>query len=569
MSHAPLRPYQLDAVRATFAGWARGLRSVAFVLPTGDGKTRTFTAVLDEWLATNPGRRVLVVAHRIELIEQAAADIREYTDRSVGIVMATRNQAGAEVVVASVQTLASDRRRAMIRNVGLIIVDECHRSAARSYVSLLAYWPDAKVLGVTATFSRSDDLGLGLVFEDVVYHRTIADSIAGRGNGGVPSLVRPRGLRVTVEDLDLRRVRTLGKLGDYREGDLGRAIGDSLAPKRVAEAWLEHAAGRQGLLFAPTVESAGAFADALNAEGIPARLVHGGTTPGERSAALDAFRAGSVAVLCNCSVFTEGTNLPMASVCVVARPTKSSGLYIQMVGRALRLFCPEHGKRARVDCCPAAKRDGLVLDVVGVAAQHSLAARVELFGSAVAEVIERDEMPPDDDEPELPLDGPEVVDLGDDGTVTVTESSRGELVATPVDLFGASGMAWGLTPAGAWYVPAGDALIAVMPGQFGGADVVRVPTDVRVPPSVIELTVPNLAEAMAIGEAQSGVAKRRKWSPRSIAATDKQKHHARKWGVQFDENVGLGELSMLIDAAKAVKLIDQGLALRCPWITYG
>lgn len=558
MTRHQLREYQRDAADAAFDGWERGLKRVALVLPTADGKTTIFTAVIERWLADNAGRRALVVAHRKELIEQAAARVRQNMPGTpVGVVMAERNQTLAPVLVGSIQTLASERRRSMLRNVGLIVVDECHRSVAASYRGLLDAWPDAQALGVTATMSRSDDLALGDVWQDVVYRRTIAQSLRGEGNDGVPTLVRPVGVRVVVDDLDLRRVKV--SRGDYADGDLGRAVADSMAPQMIAKAYREQCADRQGIVFAPTVDSARVIADALSAEGFPAALVHGGTPAGERSAALDAFRAGSVRVLCNCAVFTEGTDLPMASVCVIARPTKHSGLYIQMVGRVLRLW--------------PGKVDALVLDVAGAAARHSLDARVELFGVEAAERIEAEDVEPVEalDELEIETGSDLELDFDRDG---VERGADGKLIFTIVDLFAGSETAWSRTPRGIWYFPGHQRFVAILPAdpaRGGGHDVVTVQRwGAGCDP--IALNVAGIAESMRIGEsvieAVDRKVSRRHQGGRGLLPTEKTLAYAARLGLDVRPGAGAHEVSEMITAVEAQRRIDGRLLPQLPWLTY-
>lgn len=563
MSRHVSRPYQVAAGRAVRDAWAGGMARPAYVLPTGEGKTQVIAAeIVEPWLAENPGRRALVVAHRIELIEQAADRLRRTLDGvPVGVVMAGRNQTLAPVLVGSVQTLASARRRAQLRNVGLIVVDEAHRAAAVSYRSLLEHFGcyDGRcvAVGCTATMTRSDDLALGDVWQDVVFRRTIGQAVRGEGNDGVPTLVRPVGLRVTVDDLDLRRVKT--SRGDYQDGDLGRAVAESLAPKMIAEAIREQCPDRQGIIFAPTVDSARVIMEAMDAEGFPAALVHGGTPAGERSAVLDAFRAGSVRWLANCQVFTEGTDLPMASVCVIARPTKHSGLYIQMVGRVLRLW--------------PGKVDALVLDVAGAAARHTLDARVELFGVEAAQAIEAEavDAEPLDPVDELAIETGTELDFDRDG---VTRAPDGRLIFEVVDLFAGSTTAWSRTPKGIWYFPGHERFVCILPAdptRGGGHDVVTVQRwGAGCAP--IALNVPGIAESMRIGESVIEAVDRRTsnrqrgW--RAGRPSEKTLAFAARLGLDVPLGAGAGEVSDMITAVEAKRRIDDRLLPVLPWITY-
>lgn len=579
MSRHTLRPYQREAVDAVRAAWAGGMRRPALVLPTGEGKTTVFTSVIEGWMADNPGRRALIVAHRRELIEQAANRVRRNMPGTpVGVVMGTRNDTLPPVLVGTNLTLAGRRRRDMLRNVGLIVVDEAHRAAARSYVSVLEHWPDAVALGVTATMSRSDDLALGDVWQDVVFRRTIGQAIRGEGNDGRPTLVRPVGIKVTVDDLDLRRVRV--QSGDYQDGALGRALSDSMAPQMIAKAYREQCPDRQGIIFAPTVDSARVIMEAMASEGFSAALVHGGTPDKERSAVLDAFRAGSVQVLTNCGVFIEGTDLPMTGVIVIARPTKHSGLYIQMVGRGARLWCPVHQDdpgSPGFACCDQMKTDFWVLDVAGAAARHSLDARVELFGVEAAAAIEAEDVDPVDTEPVDPLDEIEIesngpLDFDRDGVAEV----NGKLVFTVVDLFAGSETAWSRTPRGVWFFPGRERFVCLVPAdpaRGGGIDVVSV-NRWGAGCDPVALNVAGIAEAMRVGESVIGYADRMtaRRSPRGWRAgrpSEKTLGYAERLGLRIPFGAGAGEVSEMITDREAERRIDGRLLPSLPWIQYG
>jgi len=578
VSRHTLRPYQREAVDAIRAAWAGGMRRPALVLPTGEGKTTVFTSVIERWMADNPGRRALIVAHRRELIEQAANRVRRNMPGTpVGVVMGTRNDTLPPVLVGTNLTLAGRRRRDMLRNVGLVVVDEAHRAAARSYVSVLEHWPDAVALGVTATMSRSDDLALGDIWEDVVYRRTIGQAIRGEGNDGKPTLVRPIGIKVTVDDLDLRRVKV--QSGDYQDGALGRALSDSMAPQMIAKAYREQCPDRQGIMFAPTVDSARVIAEAMDAEGFRTALVHGGTPDRERAAVLDDYRAGRTQVLSNCGVFTEGTDLPMTGVIVIARPTKHSGLYIQMVGRGARLWCPIHQDdpgSPGFACCDQMKTDFLVLDVAGAAARHSLDARIELFGVEAAAALEAEDIDPADVEPvdveELEIEtGGVGLDFDRDGVAEV----NGKLIFTVVDLFAGSETAWSRTPRGVWFFPGHERFVCLVPAdpaRGGGIDVVSV-NRWGAGCEPVALNVPGIGEAMRVGEGVVSFVDRkvsrrnRGW--RAGRPTEKMLGYAARLGLSVPLGCGAGEVSEMITNAEAQKRIDGRLLPSLPWVQYG
>lgn len=512
MTRVELWEHQHEAVRAVESEWARGVRRTALVLPTSGGKTITFSEVIRRWCLANPGRRAVVVAHRTELIEQAAADIRQQCELPVGIVKAERNQTRARVVVASVQTLASrdGRRAAQIADVGLVVVDECHRSAADSYVAALrtfGCWEPAGAvaLGVTATLSRSDGKALGDVWESVAYERTIADMLATLDpKTGRPVLVRPRGIFVKVEDLDLRGVRRTG--GDYRDADLGAALVDSLAPKRIAEAYREHADDRPGIVFCPTIASAEAVLEALRGDGRAAEIVTGKTPAGDRARIVQRFKAGALQILVNVGVFTEGTNLRRISCVVIARPTLHSGLYIQMAGRGLRT-CDEEGKR---DC--------LILDVVGVTRRHRLQAEIDLFGDDVMERREKELDDGEQDEIDLeePDDDPEV--RQDDDQIRI--DPLGRLISVEVDLFHGTAYDWQRTRRGAWFLALHKRYMTVLPAENGGFDVFSVPSAYSEPWQHVTWAVDlnqarNAAECQIMPGERSNAHKRTSWRRRS------------------------------------------------------
>lgn len=332
-----LRDYQTRSIAAIHTEWDAGVRRPAVVLPTGAGKTVVFAHLAEQFLAANPGRRVLVLAHTNELIEQAAHKIRLVApDRSIGIVKAERNEVHAEIVVGSVQSLRSEKRRAQVRRVGLIIVDECHHATARTYQDILTYfgamtplctecreasdqvsegagercWPShcpdegcvtgitqngpVYVAGFTATLVRGDKAKLSDIWESVAFKLSIAFMI----RSGY--LLDVKGKRVEVPDLNLSKVKVSG--GDYQEGALGEALEEAFAPEIVAKAYVEHAADRKGILFAPLVHTAYAFAEAFNTVGIVTEVVHGALPKEERRGVLARLRSGETQVVCNAMV---------------------------------------------------------------------------------------------------------------------------------------------------------------------------------------------------------------------------------------------------------------------------
>lgn len=418
------RPYQAEAIKALIAGWQGPQNRLAVVLPTGAGKTVVFANLISELLAQLGGRRALVIAHREELIEQAAAKIRAVRpDLRVGVVKAERDEhQDADVIVASIQTLAVERRRQAIENIGVVIVDECHHAAAPSYMTVLDHfgaWRGLPVAGFTATMTRADG-GLAEVWQEVVFTLDILEMI----EDGY--LCDVRGKRVIVDGLDLDSVRT--RAGDLQDGQLGQALEDSDAGPVVAKAYQEHAGDRPGVVFTPTVSTAQSMAEAFTAAGIPAAAVWGDMSRDDRAATLDRYRAGDVQVLTNCMVLTEGFDAPWTSCAVIARPTKSAGLYCQMAGRALRLF--------------DGKKDALILDVMGASTRHKLASIVDLTGREAP-------MPTEDQTLR------EAVREAEEKARRRLDLSR--IQVEEIDLFSGSIVRWLKTESGVWFIPVTDA----------------------------------------------------------------------------------------------------------------
>lgn len=540
MSGLALRDYQTEAVGAVESALAGGMRRPAVVLPTGAGKTVVFGEIVRRRHRERDAGRTVVLVHREELARQAVAKLQAAAPHlRTGVVKADRDEVGAPVVVASVQTLRNEARRRRLRGVGLIIVDECHHATASSYRTVLDHYGalgqgPAVAVGFTATMSRGDGVGLGEIWEDIVYTRDIRYMIT-RG-----FLVPPRGIRVRVEDLDLSKVRRTA--GDYSEGQLGEALAASLAPERIVEAYREHAKDRPTLLFVPTVAFAELMVERLSAEGVAAVCVHGSMPAAERAAALAGFIAGSVSVLVNCMVLTEGTDLPLASCVIIARPTCHAGLYVQMVGRVLRPY--------------PGKADALVLDVVGASVRHRLAGLVDLIG-------ERDSEPGEGVEPVERLAG-----------LALDEREQmwadGPIVAEEVDLFHGSRSAWLRTRGGVWFIPTDRRYIALIPGMAPDLwDVVSIDRRRVGESDWVIRGVGDLGYAMAHGEAcvtheeERYAMKQVAWRKRP--ATQKQRALAQQYGVIVAENARSGEASNAITVAEASWRIDPRVPVQ-PWV---
>lgn len=327
-----LRPYQADAVERVREALRSGCRAPLLVAPTGAGKTIMFSFVASG--AASRGKRVLILCHRKELIRQAS---RKLYDAGVehGIIAPGFTPTRDLVQIASVQTLA--RRLAKGREpFDLIVVDEAHHAVAGQWATVAAAYPNALMLGVTATPERLDGRGLGRsaggCFDALVMGPTVAELVAG-------GFLTPTRIFAPAEAPDLSGVRVKG--GDYD----AHALSDAMAaPKLVGDAvehYRRHASGMPAILFSPSVAHAETMAEAFRASGFRAVAASGQSAAGDRDAAIAGLATGAVQVLCSCDLISEGLDVPAVGAVILLRPTKSLGLYLQQVGRGLR---PAPGK---------------------------------------------------------------------------------------------------------------------------------------------------------------------------------------------------------------------------------
>jgi superfamily II DNA or RNA helicase len=378
-----LRPYQTEARDAVLDHWQRGILNVLLAMATGTGKTETFLAILAEARKKTPGFRALIIAHREELISQPTERIAKHWQHALpipGIVMASQNDNRAEIVVATVQTLAGRRKdkdgpihmtrlKELVRNGRFthLVIDESHHATAPTYRRVTRFLrlanPDLLHLGVTATPKRTDEDGLKKVYDAVAYKVTIKDAIE-----KIKSLSPFVGMGFTLP-VSLKGVRTIA--GDYSEGALDRLLSADNVEQVIIEKWKEHAllpdgSYRPTMAFCAGVMQAERLALAFRNAGIPAGFASGNTPKKERRAILRDFKQGKTRVLCNCALWTEGMDAPSISCVIMARPTKSDLVYIQAIGRGLRLF-PGKDHCLIMDFAPSDGRD-LVMsgDLLGV-----------------------------------------------------------------------------------------------------------------------------------------------------------------------------------------------------------
>lgn len=338
-----LRPYQTEAIAAIKHDW-RQHQDVLLVMATGGGKTQCFLQIAMDELDADSTARCLVIAHRAELIDQPLERVRQMNmtwlgrgalDRPrIGVVMAQHDDCDRQLMIATIQTLSSEKRLARLLAHGPIthlIIDECHHACARTYRTL---WETLRTansnlrhLGVTATPLRSDGDGLSRVYSHVSARITIADLVRDH------YLVQPRWLGIST-GVSLQGVKTQN--GDFAPGQLAERFDTEVEHRAVVQAYQEYASGRRSIAFTASVAGAHDLAAQFNAAGISACAVDGTTPKDERKELMAGFRSGRFQILTNCQVATEGFDAPGASCVLMCRPTKSDSLYVQMMGRGLR-----------------------------------------------------------------------------------------------------------------------------------------------------------------------------------------------------------------------------------------
>ncbi|MEK0430306.1 MAG: hypothetical protein RL139_110 [Gemmatimonadota bacterium] len=322
-----LRDYQVSAVNGVRAAMLEGGKRVVLVVPTGGGKTRIGAAIVERSILR--GRSVVWLAHRTELIEQTAKTLHDH-GLPVGVVAASSAwpiDSAAPIQVCSIQTLLARSHRP---RADLLVWDECHHAseAAPSWAALLAAYPDTRTLGLTATPERGDGSGLGPLFDRIVVGTTV------------------------------RALTADGHLVPCEVSRPERLLKPNQLAREPLDAYLADAPGEQGFLFAKSVDESQRYADQFTAAGIRTVCIHAGTKPDERAVAIELFRQGVVRILANVYIFTEGTDLPQASVCILARGASTAGIYLQMVGRVLR---PHRSKKR-----------AMLIDLRGVSHVHMM-----------------------------------------------------------------------------------------------------------------------------------------------------------------------------------------------------
>lgn len=315
-----LRDYQAAAIRKVLEGWNRGDRRIMLQLPTGAGKTVVFSAIASELLQEG----VLVIAHRQELIEQAAAKLWQACNAPVGTIKAgVEPNPSAPIQVASIQTLV----RRNLPQAGLVIIDEAHHATARTYRRILESYPGSYILGVSATPVRTDGTGFDDLFDALVCGPSMKELI----RDGYLSQFR---LFADDNPISVKGIRKVA--GDYNQRQLADSVDLPELSGDLIKSYLQYAPGKRNCVFAINREHSRYVRDRYIEAGIPAAHLDGETPDEERRDILSRFASGEKPVLCNVGIVTEGFDLPVIEVVQIAKPTASLVQWLQMVGRALR-----------------------------------------------------------------------------------------------------------------------------------------------------------------------------------------------------------------------------------------
>lgn len=319
-----LRDYQKEAVKAILGEWENGKRKTLLVLPTGMGKTICFAEITKEMAAK--GKRVLIIAHRKELLDQAMDKMEKF---GVPAAMELGNERAGEspVVISSVQTMIRRFKNFAEDHFSVVIIDEAHHIMAKSYQKILEYFKKADVLGVTATPERGDKTDLGKFFDSVAYEYSLKKAMEDGWLCPVKIMETP--ISISLESVYVHA-------GDFDAEETARAIIPSL--RVVAAAMKEYCKGRKHIaVFLPNVVTAESFSKILNEKGFHAASISCLTKKAQRKEILSDFKEGKYNVICNAMLLTEGWDFPALDCIINLRPTRSRTLYFQIIGRGTRL----------------------------------------------------------------------------------------------------------------------------------------------------------------------------------------------------------------------------------------
>lgn len=352
-----LRPYQEEARAKVQQEWKEGRKRTLLVLPTGCGKTIVFSKIIED--RVKMGERVLVLAHRSELLEQASDKLMTATGLGTALEKAENTSIGSwfRVVVGSVQTMQREKRLSQFppNHFDAIVIDEAHHAISDGYQRVLEHFGEANVLGVTATPDRGDMRNLGSYFDSLAYEYPLVDAIKSGYLSKITAITIPL-------ELDLSTVSQQG--GDFKASEIGTALDPYL--EQIADEMVKQCKDRKTVVFLPLVKTSQKFRDILNTKGFKAAEVNGESK--DRAEILEDFDKDKYNVLCNSMLLTEGWDCPTVDCVVVLRPTKVRALYSQMVGRGTRLA--------------PGKENLLLLDFLWHTERHELCRPAHLIASS-------------------------------------------------------------------------------------------------------------------------------------------------------------------------------------------
>lgn len=352
-----LRPYQEEARAKVQQEWKEGRKRTLLVLPTGCGKTIVFSKIIED--RVKMGERVLVLAHRSELLEQASDKLMTATGLGTALEKAENTSIGSwfRVVVGSVQTMQREKRLSQFppNYFDTIVIDEAHHAISDGYQRVLEHFGEANILGVTATPDRGDMRNLGSYFDSLAYEYPLVDAIKSGYLSKITAITIPL-------ELDLSTVSQQG--GDFKASEIGTALDPYL--EQIADEMVKQCKYRKTVVFLPLVKTSQKFRDILNAKGFKAAEVNGESK--DRAEILEDFDKDKYNVLCNSMLLTEGWDCPTVDCVVVLRPTKVRALYSQMVGRGTRLA--------------PGKENLLLLDFLWHTERHELCRPAHLIASS-------------------------------------------------------------------------------------------------------------------------------------------------------------------------------------------
>lgn len=347
MGGMELRPYQEEARRAVEDQWLAGTRRTLLVLPTGTGKTIVFAKITEDMV--RKGKHVLILAHRGELLDQAADKIKKATGLGCSVEKAEETCIGQwfHVTVGSVQSLQQAKRLSKFSPdfFDTIIIDEAHHAISQGYQKVLQHFEQANVLGVTATPDRGDMRNLGEYFDTLAYEYTLPKAIKEGYLSPIKALTVPL-------KLDLSQVGV--QAGDFKVGEIDTALDPYLY--QIADEMRTYCMDRKTVVFLPLIKTSQKFMRILNEHGFRAAEVNGNSE--DREQVLRDFDEGKYNVLCNSMLLTEGWDCPSVDCVIVLRPTKVRSLYSQMVGRGTRLY--------------PGKKELLLIDFLWLTEKHEL-----------------------------------------------------------------------------------------------------------------------------------------------------------------------------------------------------